>query len=64
MTSRYLGVISLQRYLVVERYCESHQLSSSSANHRRSLGVDRTGGRDGKPDSSSGTGAPAQARQR
>ena len=63
MTSRYLGVISLQRYLVVERYCESHQLSSS-ANHRRSLGVDRTGGRDGKPDSSSGTGALAQARQR
>ena len=63
MTSRYLGVISLQRYLVVERYCESHQVSSST-NLRRSLGVDRTGGRDGKPDSSSRTGAPAQAPQR
>jgi hypothetical protein len=63
MSSRYLGVISLQRYLVVERYCESHQ-ASSSTHLRRSLGVDRTGGRDGKPESSSGTGAPAQARQR
>ncbi|HEX2157175.1 MAG TPA: hypothetical protein VHS79_09380 [Actinomycetes bacterium] len=63
MSSRYLGVISLQRYLVVERYCESHQ-ASSSTHPRRSLGVDRTGGRDGKPDSSSRTGAPAQARQR
>jgi hypothetical protein len=64
MSSRYLGVISLQRYLVVERYCESHQTSSSTHPRRRSLGVDRTGGRDGKPDSSSRTGAPAQARQR
>ncbi len=62
MSSRYLGVISLERYLVAERYCESHQ--ASSPDPRRSPGVDRTGGRDGKPDSSSGTGAPAQARHR
>jgi hypothetical protein len=63
MTGRDLGVISLQRYLVVEQYYKSHQ-ASLSTNPRRSLGVDRTGGRDGKPDSSSRTGAPAQARQR
>ena len=63
MSSRYLGVISLERYLVVERYCESHQPSSSS-HPRRSLGSDRAGGRDTKPDSSGGTGAPAQARHR
>jgi hypothetical protein len=62
MSSRYLGVISLQRYLVVERYCESHQ--ASSTHPRRTLGVDRTGSRDGNSDSSSGTGAPTQARQR
>ena len=62
MTSRYLGVISLQRYLVVEQYCESHQASSSTS-PRRSLGMDRTDGRDTKPDSSRRTGAPAQARQ-
>ena len=62
MSSRYLGVISLERYLVVERYCESHHASSSQP--RRSLGADRAGGRDGKPDSSSGTGAPAPVRHR
>jgi hypothetical protein len=62
MTSRYLGVISLERYLVVERYCESHQPSSSHP--RRSLGSDPAGGRDGKPDSSDRTGTPAQARHR
>ena len=62
MSSQYLGVISLERYLVAERYCESHQASSTDP--RRSLAADRASGRDGKPDSSSGTGAPALARHR
>ena len=30
MSGRYLGVISLERFLVVERYRESHQLASSA----------------------------------
>ncbi len=63
MSSRYLGVISLERYLVAERYFESHQ-ASSSTHPRSSSDAGRAGGRDGKPDSSSGTGAPAQARHR
>jgi hypothetical protein len=24
-SSRYLGIVSLERFLAVERYCESHQ---------------------------------------
>ena len=30
MSSRYLGVITLERFLVAERYCESRQTSSST----------------------------------
>jgi hypothetical protein len=30
MSSRYLGVITLERFLVAERYCESRQPSSST----------------------------------
>jgi len=29
MGSRYLGVVSLERFLAVERYCESHQPASA-----------------------------------
>jgi hypothetical protein len=29
MSSRYLGVITLERFLVAERYCESRQTSST-----------------------------------
>jgi hypothetical protein len=62
MSSRYLGVVSLERYLVAERYWESYQAFSSHP--RRSLAADRAGGRDGEPQSSGGTGAPARARHR
>jgi hypothetical protein len=41
MSSRYLGVVSLERFLVVERYRESHQLASSAHPN---------GGQAGKPD--------------
>jgi hypothetical protein len=60
-SSRYLGVISLERFLVAERYCESRQ--ASSTNPRRTLDVDRSGRHGDQPGSSSGTGAPAQARR-
>jgi hypothetical protein len=60
MSSRYLGVITLERFLVAERYCESRQ-TSSSTEPRRTLGVDR-GGRGDQPGSRTETGAPAQAR--
>jgi hypothetical protein len=42
MSNRYLGVISLERFLVVERYRESHQLASSAQPPRRP-GADRNG---------------------
>jgi hypothetical protein len=61
MSSRYLGVITLERFLVAERYCESRQ-ASSSTDPRRTLGVDRGGGRGDQPGSRTATGAPAQAR--
>jgi hypothetical protein len=63
MSSRYLGVITLERFLVAERYCESRQTSSSSTGPRRALGVDRGDGRGDRPRSSGGTGAPARARR-
>jgi hypothetical protein len=60
MSSRYLGVITLERFLVAERYWESRQTSSTEP--RRTLGVDRGGGRGDQPGSRTGTGAPARAR--
>jgi hypothetical protein len=62
MSSRYLGVITLERFLVAERYCESRQ-TSSSTDPRRTRNLDRGGGRGDRPRSSSGTGAPARARR-
>jgi hypothetical protein len=62
MSTRYLGVITLERFLVAERYCESRQTSSTGP--RRTLDADRNGGRGDRPGSRSGTGAPAQARYR
>jgi len=61
MSSRYLGVITLQRFLVAERYCESRQ-TASSTDPRRTLGVDRGGGRGDQPGSRTGSDAPARAR--
>ena len=52
MSSRYLGVISLERFLVVERYRESHQLASPAHPLRRP-GADSNGTPAGRP----GTGA-------
>ena len=53
MSSRYLGVITLERFLVAERYCESRQ-TSSSTEPRPTLGVDRGGGRGDQPGSAAG----------
>ena len=61
MSSRYLGVITLERFLVAERYCESRQ-TSSSTDPRRTLNADRNRGRGDRPGAGGGTGAPAQAR--
>jgi hypothetical protein len=61
MSSRYLGVITLERFLVAERYCESRQ-PSSSTDPRRTLDVDPNGGRGQRPGARTRTGAPAQAR--
>jgi hypothetical protein len=61
MSSRYLGVITLERFLVAERYCESRQ-TSSSTDPRRTPNLDHGGGRGDGPGSRTGTGAPAQAR--
>jgi hypothetical protein len=60
MSSRYLGVITLERFLVAERYCESRQTSSTDP--RRTPNLDRGGGRGDRLGSRTGTGAPAQAR--
>jgi hypothetical protein len=62
MSSRYLGVITLERFLVAERYCESRQ-TSSSTDPRPTLGVDRGRGRGDQPGSSGRTGAPARTRR-
>ncbi|MDF2742513.1 MAG: hypothetical protein K0S88_3883 [Actinomycetia bacterium] len=61
MSSRYLGVITLERFLVAERYCESRQTSSTDPRRTPNL-EDRGGGRGDRPGSRTGTGAPAQAR--
>ena len=48
MSSRYLGVVALERFLSVERYRESHQLASS-LHPLRTAGPDWTGGHPTKP---------------
>jgi len=48
MTSRYLGVVALERFLAVERYRESYQVTSSH-HPLRSSGPDRAGGHPDKP---------------
>jgi hypothetical protein len=52
MSGRYLGVISLERFLVVERYRESHQ-PASPANPLRRPGADS----NDAPAAGPGTGA-------
>ena len=42
MTSRYLGVVALERFLAVERYRESNQMTSSH-HPLRSSDPDRAG---------------------
>ena len=59
MSSRYLGVISIERFLAVERYRESHQASSTHPLPR--LGVDGSGRRIDTPDSRREGVAPAHA---
>jgi hypothetical protein len=48
MSSRYIGVVALERFLSVERYRESHQLASSP-HPLRAAGPDRTGGHPTMP---------------
>ena len=48
MSSRYLGVVALERFLSVERYRESHQLASSP-HPLRTAGPERAGGHPTKP---------------
>jgi hypothetical protein len=48
MSNRYLGVVALERFLAVQRYRESHQVTSPP-NPLRSFGPDRTGAHPGKP---------------
>jgi hypothetical protein len=61
MSSRDLGFVALGRFLVVERYCEAHQPSSTQP--ARSPRPDRTGGAVGTPASGSGSRAPARPRR-
>jgi hypothetical protein len=48
MTSRYLGAVAVERFLAVERYRESYQVTSSH-HSPRSSGRDRGGGHPDKP---------------
>jgi hypothetical protein len=48
MSSRYLGVVALERFLSVERYRESHQVASSP-HPLRTTGPERTGDHPSKP---------------
>jgi hypothetical protein len=48
MSSRYLGVVALERFLSVERYRESHQVASSP-HPLRTAGPDRTSGHPTRP---------------
>jgi hypothetical protein len=61
MSRRDVTFVALGRLLVVERYRETHQ--SSSTHSLRSPGVDRTNGHAGEPRSTSGVRAPARPRQ-
>jgi hypothetical protein len=58
MSNRDFGCIALGRFLVVERYLESHQPSSTDP--QRSPRADRTGRYADTPDSRSGVRAPAR----
>jgi hypothetical protein len=48
MSNRYLGVVALERFLSVQQYRESHQVTSSP-HPLRSSGPDRTGAHPSKP---------------
>jgi hypothetical protein len=58
MSNRDFGVIMLGRFLVVERYRETHL--SSSTRQLRSAGPDRTGGHPSELDSRSSFRASAR----
>ena len=60
MSNRDFGCIALGRYLVVERYLESCQPSSTDP--QRNPRADRTGRYADTPDSRSGLRAPARPR--
>jgi hypothetical protein len=58
MSSRDFAFVALGRFLVVERYCETHLPSSTSK--LPGPRPDRTGGDAGKPAPMSGSRAPAR----
>jgi hypothetical protein len=58
MSKRDVGYLTLGRFLVVERYCQSSQ--PSSTHPAQSPRPDRTGSHPNKPDASSGSRAPAR----
>jgi hypothetical protein len=59
MRSREFGFTALGRFLAVECYRESHQLSSTPL---WTAGAGRTGGNAGKPDSTNASGSRTPAR--
>jgi hypothetical protein len=62
MSNRDFGVSALGRFLAVERYRESQQLSSST--YSLLAPADRTSGSTNKPDSRTGSRAPARPQHR
>ena len=48
MSNRYLGVVALERFLWVQQYRESHQVTPSP-HPLRSSGPDRSSAHPGKP---------------
>jgi hypothetical protein len=58
MRTREFGFVAISRFVAVERYCQSHQ--PSSTHPRQSSGVDRTGGHANNQDRRSGSQAPAR----
>jgi hypothetical protein len=60
MSKRDVTFVALGRLLVVERYRETHQ--SSSTRSLRSPGVDRTGGHANEQHATGGDRAPARPR--
>jgi hypothetical protein len=62
MRTQGFGFIAVGRFMAVERYCQSHQ--PSSTHPLQASSVDRTGGPADKPGQRNDLPAPAQSRRR